>query len=271
MQALHRWKPPAGVLATLVAESRERAARLTGRARALEEMAREAAPRPSFGEALRRANVALVAEIKRRSPSKGEIAPGLSLVERARGYERAGAAALSVLTQESHFGGTPEDLAAAVAAVAVPVLRKDFIVDRLQLLEARALGASAALLIARALPPAELAELAGAAREVGIQTLIEIRDERELEAALEAGADVVGVNNRNLETLAIDPAVGERLIPRIPADRPAVYESGVADRADVERAAACGADAVLVGSLLSAAADGEAAARDLTGVPRRGR
>ncbi|HEY0971764.1 MAG TPA: indole-3-glycerol phosphate synthase TrpC, partial [Gemmatimonadales bacterium] len=237
----------------------------------LHALAATAAPRPEFAAALRRADVALVAEIKRRSPSRGDIAPGLSLVERAQGYVRSGAAALSVLTQESHFGGTPDDLGTAAAAVDVPILRKDFIVDPLQLVEARALGASVALLIARALPPAELATLAAAARDVGLQTLVEIRDEWELEAALAAGADVVGVNNRNLETLAIDPAVSERLIPLIPSDRPAVYESGVSGRDDVERAAACGADAVLVGSALSASSDGEGAARGLTGVPRRGR
>lgn len=271
MQALHRWTPPAGVLGTLVDESRARAARLVARAAELDAQAAAAPRRPSFTAALRRADVALVAELKRRSPSKGDLAPGLPLVERAESYVRSGAAALSVLTQESHFGGTPEDLARAAAAVAVPLLRKDFIVDPLQLLEARALGASAALLIARALHPDELVRLAHVAREAGLETLVEIRDERELETALAAGADVIGVNNRNLETLAIDAAVSERLLPLVPPDRPAIYESGVRSRTDVEHAAACGADAVLVGSALSAAGDGEGAARALTGVARRGR
>lgn len=271
MQALTPWKPPTGVLGTLVAEAGERATLLAARADELHRLAAVAPSRPSFAAALLRADVALVAEIKRRSPSKGDIAPGLPLVERALSYARAGAAALSVLTQGSHFGGTPEDLAAAAGAVAIPLLRKDFIVDPLQLVEARALGASAALLIARSVPPDRLASLAAAARELGLETLIEIRDESELAAALHAGASVVGVNNRNLETLAIDPAVSERLIPLVPADRPAIYESGVRGRDDVERAAACGADAVLVGSSLSAAGDGAEAARALTGVARRGR
>jgi indole-3-glycerol phosphate synthase len=136
---------------------------------------------------------------------------------------------------------------------------------------ARALGASAVLLIARAVPAAELRRLARAAADEGLQSLIEVRSEHELESALEAGASVIGVNNRDLETLAIDPATSERLVPLIPADRPAIYESGVAGRPDVERAASCGADAVLVGSTLSAASGAEAAVRALTGVPRLGR
>ena len=259
------------MLGALVAESRERASRLVARADELDDLAAAAPRRASFASALRRADVALVAEIKRRSPSKGDLAPGLSVSDRAERYVRSGAAALSILTQESHFGGTPEDLERAAAAVVVPLLRKDFIVDRLQLVEARALGASAALLIARALRPDELVTLAAAAREVGLEILVEVRDERELATALEAGADVVGVNNRNLETLAIDAAVSERLLPLVPNDRPAIYESGVRGRADVEHAAACGADAVLVGSMLSASGDGEEAARALTGVARRGR
>jgi indole-3-glycerol phosphate synthase len=139
------------------------------------------------------------------------------------------------------------------------------------MLEARALGASAALLIARALPPAELVALARTARDAGLETLVEIRDERELEAALLAEATVIGVNNRDLETLVIDLATGERLVPLIPADRVAVFESGVYGPAEVERAAAAGADAVLVGSSLSAAADPAQALRLIAGVPRRGR
>lgn len=271
MQALTRWTPPGGVLGTLVAEAEERARQLDDGTAELERRVAVAQVRPSFAGSLRRPDVALIAELKRRSPSKGDLAPGLVVSERARQYVEAGAAALSVLTQSSHFGGRPADLEEAAASVAVPLLRKDFIVSPLQLLEARALGASAALLIARALPPDRLTALAAAARDAGLETLIEIRDEAELEAALAAGADVIGVNNRNLETLAIDARVGERLIPLLPADRPAVYESGVGGRADVERAAACGADAVLVGSVLSSQADGAGAAAALTGVPRRGR
>lgn len=254
----------------LVADARQRAHQLAPSRQSLIAAARAAQP-PSLAAALRGAHVALVAEIKRRSPSKGDINPGLSLPERARLYADAGAAALSVLTQPSHFGGSAGDLAEAARTVTLPLLRKDFIVDPLQIVEARGLGAAAVLLIARALPPDALCALADAARGEGIETLVEVRDESELETAIAARADVIGVNNRNLETLAIDPAVSERLIPLVPADRPAIYESGVSARADVVRAAACGADAVLVGSVLSAAPDPAALARELATVPRTGR
>lgn len=271
MQALTTWLEPTGVLGALVAEARERARLLDGRRTELRTAAAAAPPPPSLAAALRRPDVAVIAEIKRRSPSRGDINVGLSLADRTRAYTAAGAAALSVLTEPSRFGGSADDLAEAARLVSVPCLRKDFLVDPLQLVEARALGAAAVLLIARALSPAELKTLARAAADEGLETLVEVRSEAELASALEAGAVVVGVNNRNLETLVIDPATGERLIPLVPDDRPAVYESGVSSRADVERAAACGADAVLVGSVLSASADGEAAVRALTGVPRRGR
>jgi indole-3-glycerol phosphate synthase len=259
------------VLGTLVADARQRALQLASSRDSLRAAANRTVQPPSLAAALRGGTVALIAEIKRRSPSKGDINPGLSLPDRARLYAGAGAAALSVLTQPSHFGGSPADLAEAARTVPLPLLRKDFIVDPLQIVEARALGAAAVLLIARALPPETLVGLAEAARDEGIETLMEVRDEGELETAIAARASVVGVNNRNLESLAIDPAVSERLIPLIPADRPAVYESGVAARADVEHAAACGADAVLVGSVLSAAVDPSALLRELTTVGRTGR
>ncbi len=271
MQAIVAWSAPGGVLGELVAEARARAAALGARDAELDRAAADAPRPPGLAAALRRADVAVIAEIKRRSPSKGDLAPDMRLAERAAAYADAGAAALSVLTQTSRFGGTADDLAEAARTVRIPLLRKDFIVDPRQVIEARALGASAVLLIARALPPAELAALAAVARDVGLETLVEVRDAAELDAALGAGATIVGVNNRNLETLAIDDAVSAELLPRIPADRPAVYESGVAERADVERAAAYGADAVLVGSALSGAADPHAAAAALTGVARGAR
>ncbi len=271
MQALTRWSPPSGVLGTLVDEARERARALAPQRAALAAAAARAPRPPGFAAALWRPDLAVIAELKRRSPSKGDINPAMPLAERAAAYVGAGAAALSILTQTSHFGGRAEDLAEAAGLVAVPLLRKDFLVDPLQLVEARALGAAAVLLIARALPPAELRTLARAAADEGLESLVEVRSEEELEAALAAGASVVGVNNRNLETLVIDPAVSERLLPLVPADRPAVYESGVAGPADVAHAAGCGADAVLVGSTLSAAADAAGAVRALTGVRRVGR
>jgi indole-3-glycerol phosphate synthase/phosphoribosylanthranilate isomerase len=207
---------------------------------------------PPFAAALRRADVAVIAEVKRRSPSKGDIAPGLSAAAQAARYAEGGAAALSILTEPDRFGGDVADLDAAAAAVAVPLLKKDFNIEPVQLLEAAAHGASAALLIARAVPPATLAALARDARALGLEPLVEIRDEAELEAALRAEAVVIGVNNRDLETLAIDPATGDRLVPRIPAGCVAVWESGVGGPPDVARAAAAGADAVLVGSSVSA-------------------
>lgn len=247
-------------------------ARASQRERArLERAASDAAPAPRFAEALRGSSVRVIAEIKRRSPSKGELHATLRAGERAAQYAGGGAAALSVLTEPSRFGGSLDDLTEVRSAVGLPLLRKDFITDEVQLLEARAHGASAVLLIVRALPPDRLVALARAARAAGLECLVEVRDERELERAIAAEADAIGVNNRDLETLIIDPAVGARLVGRVPADRVAVYESGVLGVADVERAAAAGADAVLVGSMLSAAADGLAAVRALTSVPRVGR
>ena len=252
----------------------EAAARAGGLAGRRDELVERAAARPArrpFAAALRRSDVALLTEIKRRSPSKGAINPTLDFPAFVRGYASGGAAALSILTQTSHFGGDVQDLAVASEVASVPVLRKDFLVSPLQLLEARAMGASAALLIARAVPPTLLGELFAAARELGLETLVEVRDEAELALAVDLGATVIGVNTRDLETLAIDAATGDRLLPQIPASAVAVWESGVTSRTDVERAARAGADAVLVGSSLSKSADPRAAVAALAGVPARGR
>jgi indole-3-glycerol phosphate synthase len=226
---------------------------------------------PSLVAALRGKDVAIIAEVKRRSPSKGDINPTLEAAEQAREYEAGGARGVSVLTEGAHFGGSPEDFEEVRAAVSVPLLKKDFHVDPLQLLEARVLRASALLLIARALNPALLIELASFAKDLGLEVLVEVRDERELEAALQTSAPLIGVNSRNLETLVMDPAVCERLIPLVPADRIAIYESGVKNRGDVDTAAKLGADAVLVGSLVSAAPSPASAVRSLTGAPRMAR
>lgn len=223
--------------------------------------------RASLTDALRGPEVALICEVKRSSPSKGGISPNLKVASRVRAYRDGGAAGLSILTEPESFGGSLEDLSEAASAVELPLLRKDFLVSDLQLAEARAAGASAALIIARALPPARVIELARAAADLGLDALVEIRDEAELDTALESGAPIIGVNTRNLETLEMNPAVAESLIPRIPRDRVAVYESGIASRSDVERAARTGADAVLVGSSLSASNHAEQAVRNLAGVP----
>jgi indole-3-glycerol phosphate synthase len=225
----------------------------------------------AFVSALRRPSVGVLAEIKRRSPSKGTINDSITAGSRAAEYAAGGAAALSVLTEPTRFGGSLDDLTEARLAVKIPVLRKDFIVHPLQLAEARGAGASAVLLIARALDPSLAQELASAATLFGLDVLFEIRDEIELERALAIRGCAIGVNTRNLETLEVMPSVGERLVPMIPPDRVAVYESGVETRADVERVSRVGADAVLVGSSLSKQASGSEAVATLAGVPRQTR
>ena len=268
MQAFSRWAPPGGVLGTIVAQAAQRVVLLQADRDRLEARARSTVPGPSLQDALRRPKVALIAEVKRRSPSKGAIAEGLSAARQAAAYHAGGAAAISVLTEPQHFAGSPADLEAVRGVVPIPVLKKDFHVDAVQVVEARALGASALLLIARALSPARLPELVRLAAEWEVEPVVEVRDEAELGRALAAGARIIGINNRDLETLEIDAATSERLLPLIPGDRIAVAESGVKSRADVERYAGAGADAVLVGSSISASSDPAAAVRALADVPR---
>jgi indole-3-glycerol phosphate synthase len=215
--------------------------------------------------------VAVVAEIKRRSPSKGVLSGSLDPARQAVAFASGGAAAVSVLTEPAFFDGSLSDLTAVRAAVGLPVLRKDFHIDPLQLVEARASSATAVLLIARALPQAQLAKLMSIAARLGLETVVEVRTEDELARALDCGAAIVGVNSRDLETLEIDESVPERLVPLIPGDVVAVWESGVHDVESVRRAARGGADAVLVGSALSRAGDPEALVRALSRVPRQGR
>ena len=270
-QVTRGWTTPGGTLGELTERSAVRARESALARRELETIVAGLGAAPDFAAALRRPTVAVIAELKRRSPSKGALDESLDAAERTRTYELGGAAALSILTEPSRFGGSLSDLRDARAAVALPLLRKDFITSAVQLLEARAFGASAALLIARALRPAELRALAAEAVFLGLTPLIEVRDEAELAEAVAIERAVIGVNNRDLETLVIDPAVGARLIPQIPADRIAVYESGIASADDVRRAAALGADAVLVGSLLSTSADPAQAVRALAAEVRRPR
>jgi len=264
------WAPPVGTLGKLTAEA-------WVRSRALE-LKRESAGlapdtglvRPSMAQALRGERVAVIAEIKRRSPSKGAINPGIAAAGQARLYASGGAAAISVLTEPTSFGGDNQDIAAAREAE-LPILKKDFHVSEVQLAEAQALGASAALLIVRAIDPVHLADLAEAAREIDLELLFEVRDESELERALKVGANMIGVNNRNLETLVIDPQTVRRIVPLIPSTCIAIAESGYSTPADVEKAAAAGADAVLIGSALSASPDPSAAVALLSAVPRKSR
>jgi indole-3-glycerol phosphate synthase len=226
---------------------------------------------PPLGLALRGERVAVVAEVKRRSPSAGVIRDDLDPRERAMLYARHGAAAISVLTDRTHFGGSVEDLRAAAEQVQVPLLRKDFILDELQVIEARAAGAAGVLLIVRALSPDRLSALLACARAAGLEALVEVHTPIELDRALDAGASVIGVNSRDLDTFRIDVAAAWELLARVPADRVAVAESGMHGPRDVERAALAGADAVLVGTALSAAADPASLLTELVEVPRRGR
>lgn len=269
MQAFLRWTPPGGTLGTICGEAEARAAALLSRASELERAAARAVAGPALEAALRAGSaVALITEVKRRSPSKGAIAPALDASAQAAAYQSGGAAAVSILTEPRHFGGSTDDLRAVRASLSLPALKKDFHVRPIQLVEARALGSSAALLIARALSPERFRDMIHAARDIGLELLIEIRDEAELELALAHDATMIGVNNRDLESLVIDAATAERLIPLIPVGIVAIAESGIQSRADVERYAAAGADAVLVGSSISVAPDPVAATRRLADVPR---
>ncbi|HET9065952.1 MAG TPA: indole-3-glycerol phosphate synthase TrpC [Gemmatimonadales bacterium] len=259
------------VLSRILAETRRTLDTSAAHLRALESELRDARPPRRFGLALRSDRVAVIAEIKRRSPSAGEINAALDPVDLATAYATGGAAAISVLTEGPHFGGSLTDLRAVSSRVSCPTLRKDFILDRVQLLEARAGGAAAALLIVRALPQRELIRLLAAAREIGLEALVEAHDELELARAVDAGADIIGVNARNLDDFSMDAATALELIARIPRHLIAVAESGMSSEADVLRAAAAGADAVLVGGALAAAREPARLVRTLAGVPRHGR
>lgn len=225
---------------------------------------------PSFRAALRKASVAVIAEVKRRSPSRGAIREDLDPGERAALYAEHGAAAISVLTDGPYFGGSIEDLRAAARCSSVPVLRKDFILDEVQILEARVAGAAAVLLIVRALG-SRLEPLLRFAADLRLDALVEVHTPEELNAALEAGASIIGVNSRDLDTFEIDMETAWKIVAGVPAESIAVAESGMAGTADVQRAAAAGADAVLIGTALSAAAVPGRLLRDLTGVARRDR
>lgn len=258
-------------LERILITTRESLPGLRARRAELERQALAAPEPPAFMAQWDSRRLALIAEVKRRSPSAGTISSGLDPARHAQAYAAAGASAISVLTDGPYFGGSLDDLRAVVARVSVPVLRKDFIVDEVQLLEARAAGASAALLIVRALSPERLRELARAARDLGLATLVEAHDAAEVDTALESGAPLIGINSRSLDTFVIDVESAWRLIARVPPGLTVVAESGMACRADVERAAAAGADAVLIGTALSAAGDPSALATACAGVSRRGR
>jgi len=216
-----------------------------------------------FHDALNRPGIGVIAEFKRRSPSAGALRDRPDLREIVGAYERGGAVAVSVLTEGPNFEGSLEDLRGAREACDLPLLRKDFIVDDYQLREARAAGADAVLLIVAALDPGELASLHGSARAIGLDVLVEVHDRDELHRALEIGADIVGVNNRDLRDFSVDVERTERLMDAMPSGVTAVSESGISNAGQLLRLQERGVRAVLVGGALMAAVDPAAALRSL--------
>ena len=266
----------ADLLATIVAATRRTTEVRSDRepiaqleARVERAIADEREPRASFLDALsRRDRLNVIAECKRRSPSKGVLRVNYDPVAIAKGYESAGAAAISCLTEPTFFDGSLEHLSAVHAAVRLPVLRKDFIVSEYQILEARAAGASAMLLIVAALTPQELKTLSSQAAAVGLDVLVEVHDEQELAIAADAGSKIIGVNNRNLRTLEVDVKASETLIAKMPKDAVAVSESGLRTADDLIRLRGLGYQAFLVGERFMTTADPGAALKELlAGVP----
>lgn len=268
-------QPHSDVLGAIVAATR-RTVESRREREPFAQLERRAAARTPRGEAFvaalsrpHRFNV--IAECKRRSPSRGVLRVDYDPVAIATGYAAAGAAAISVLTEPSFFDGAIEHLVAVRAAVTVPLLRKDFTVDPYQLYEARAAGADAILLIVAALSPAELNALGIEADSLGLATLVEVHNEAELDVALESGARLIGVNNRDLRTLTVSVAASERLMARIPADRVAIAESGLRSHEDLVKLSALGYKAFLVGERFMASDDpGEALRQLMTGTPAPG-
>ena len=222
-------------------------------------------PRP-FSETLTRPGVSVIAEHKRRSPSAGPLREGTSVAEIVQAYERGCASALSILTEPFHFGGSLDDLREARDATALPVLRKDFIVDPYQVYESAAAGADAILLIVAALHPEDLRILFREARALDLDVLVEVHGEEELEVALDVEADVIGINNRDLTDFSVDLERTFELLSDVPAGKTVVSESGIASRKQLEALERVGVDAVLVGETLMRSPDPEAACRELAGV-----
>ncbi|MCK4243098.1 MAG: indole-3-glycerol phosphate synthase TrpC [Dehalococcoidia bacterium] len=218
-----------------------------------------------FASALRGEGIQLIAEVKKASPSRGVICPDFDPLRLAQTYADNGAAAISVLTEERYFQGSLEHLAAIKAMLnqrEIPVLRKDFIFDPYQVYESCAYGADALLLIAAILSSEQLQELLSLSHSLSMQCLVEVHDASELESAIQSGAKIIGINNRNLSTLSVDLATTKRLRPLVPADRIVVSESGIKDRADVQMLREWGVDAILVGEALVAADDVAAKMRE---------
>ena len=259
------------VLEAILAATRHSLPALRQRQGQIERAALDRPVAHDFASGLRQEQVAVIAEVKRRSPSAGAINEGLDPVELATAFAAGGAAAISVLTEGPHFGGSLADLEQVSAAVEVPVLRKDFILEEVQLLEARSAGASAALLIVRVLDADSLARLIRFAGQLGLASLVETHTADEVRRAVDAGARIIGVNARNLDDFSIDRIAAWKLLAGVPADLVAIAESGMITLKDVTEAAAAGADAVLMGSALAASTTPEAGVRLVSEVARRGR
>ncbi|HET9949482.1 MAG TPA: indole-3-glycerol phosphate synthase TrpC [Longimicrobiales bacterium] len=264
--------PLPGILARIVETKRTELEHLRAKSAEIEAAAATASPPRDFRAALARPErVALIAECKRRSPGAGEIRPDLDPAALVRSYERAGASALSVLTDAEYFGGSLLDLGRARSAVSLPVLRKDFTLDPLDVLEARAAGADAVLLIVRILTDAQLEALHAEARGLGMAVLVEVHDRAELERALRVRPAIVGINNRDLANFRTSLDTTLELLDGVPDDVVVVSESGIRGPEDVAVLAEAGVDAVLVGETLLRSPDPEEVARGLAGVPRRER
>ena len=258
--------PTADLLETIVAATRQIVSARESR-EPIDALSRRADRRVAepgrFREALRRPGINVIAECKRRSPSRGVLRPDYDAVAIASAYLSAGAAAISVLTEPTFFDGSLEDLAGVSRAVSVPVVRKDFIVSEYQLLEARAEGADAILLIVAALSRGALRTLAARAASLGLDALVEVHNAEELRIAVDAGAEAIGVNNRNLRTLAVDVQASEELIAQMPAGVIAVSESGLKTASDLVRLHTLGYHAFLVGERFMVADDPGSALRGL--------
>jgi indole-3-glycerol phosphate synthase len=244
------------MLDRILSDARSRADDIMGCAAMYRNASSSLPPVQPFSAALRGSDLSIVAEVKRRSPSRGVLAAGLDAVTQAQIYESAGANAISVLTEPLHFDGSLDDLGAVRDAVSIPVLRKDFLLEPAQVWEARAFGADAVLLIVAVLGREGLGLMMDAAADAGVDALVEVHDEYEAEIAIEAGATLIGVNNRDLTTFTTDLAVAERIADVVMRSGiTTVAESGIHDRHDAVRMSAAGYDAILVGEALVVASD----------------
>jgi len=253
------------VLDSIIEGVREDLAARRGSMGALHERIDAQAPALDAHSFLSRNEMNVIAEVKRSSPSKGNLAPITDPAALAEKYQEAGAAAVSVLTEQRRFGGSLADLDAVRSRIEIPVLRKDFMVDEYQFLEARAHGADLVLLIVAALSKNQLSDYLALTQELGMHAIVEVHTNSELEIALDNPCEFIGVNSRNLKTLEVDPVGFKELLPRIPHEVIRIAESGISTRTDVEFAVECGANAILVGEALVRAGDPEFAVQHLLG------